>query len=908
MKRILTLLLLFITVLSYSQLNQINVKKAYISNWIIYQGDTLAIVAVLPGAGVDSLVVTRGNTIDTLIMGGANHWDLSSNNIQNNNTGKVILPGDSTFFDVMPDVGDKVGRILHVNQYKEIEYITPSSLGDRIDSGRAASPTAYTTFVRDSTYGMLSQATDADKVTESALNDPFLNLVYWKKDFINAYYIPTDNAKIGFIGDSYTHEYADYFKKEAQLIYGYGGGYENLESAKLYSSYGTHIYIVGGWTATSVRSDAYTTHSRAYRSIANGSILQLGNLEYNRVKIHYRTRAAGGTFTVKRGSSGTPVSVNTAAAAGDDWYVVNYGNVTYTQFDTIFVTTTSADTVDLYGVLFEMIPYNETLPNFASQNKRLEVSILGDGGADLSHFYTNKDTASMRILLDSMDLSLMCIVNLEDAGGVVTELDSLIGLYRILRPEMDVAVLSAHDDKNGYGEATRVLMEKVAKNNNAAYIDVFNGFGSIEKMADASLTTDSIHVTGAGYYFPYFIMQKRLLPIPSKQGQLTAYALTLIGNTAIVKPNGTNFIFASKPLKATFTGAENTAYGYRSGEGMTTGASNSFYGYQSGMNNTTGYSNTFLGINAAAANTTGYYNVAIGQSALAFCVTNAYQNTAVGAYALHTQTNRVSLTAVGFNAVKYNTGTNTVAVGYAAVQGAAAGSSGSGHTGVGYEALTAVTVGGQCTAMGYRALYTNAAGDYNSAFGYTALNTNGAGSYNSAFGHQALYLNSSGNNNTAIGRQAGYSSTGSGNIFLGYQAGYSETGSNKLYISNTNTATPLIKGDFTAMSLNVFGVLYTGNALIADNDSTPSVAAGNTFVYAGSANSVSIDALDDHIVGAYYTIFGNSGTYTITIPDGSVAGGDSFNLSAAWVGGVDDCITLYCIAADTFKEVSRSDN
>lgn len=107
---------------------------------------------------------------------------------------------------------------------------------------------------------------------------------------------------------------------------------------------------------------------------------------------------------------------------------------------------------------------------------------------------------------------------------------------------------------------------------------------------------------------------------------------------------------------------------------------------------------------------------------------------------------------------------------------------------------------------------------------------------------------------------------------------------------------------------HISGYLKTGTGTIANNDSVPSVASYNTFIYNGTANSVSIDALNNHVVGVYYTIIGNSNTYTISVPDGTVAGGDSFNLSSAWTGGASDVLVLYCTAADTFIEVSRSDN
>jgi len=52
-----------------------------------------------------------------------------------------------------------------------------------------------------------------------------------------------------------------------------------------------------------------------------------------------------------------------------------------------------------------------------------------------------------------------------------------------------------------------------------------------------------------------------------------------------------------------------------------------------------------------------------------------------------------------------------------------------------------------------------------------------------------------------------FNTTGSGNVFLGYTAGYNETGSNKLYIDNSNTATPLIYGEFDNNILTINGNL-----------------------------------------------------------------------------------------------------
>jgi len=48
---------------------------------------------------------------------------------------------------------------------------------------------------------------------------------------------------------------------------------------------------------------------------------------------------------------------------------------------------------------------------------------------------------------------------------------------------------------------------------------------------------------------------------------------------------------------------------------------------------------------------------------------------------------------------------------------------------------------------------------------------------------------------------------GWGNVLIGYKAGYYETESNKLYISNSNTTTPLIGGDFLGGYVNINGDL-----------------------------------------------------------------------------------------------------
>ncbi len=111
------------------------------------------------------------------------------------------------------------------------------------------------------------------------------------------------------------------------------------------------------------------------------------------------------------------------------------------------------------------------------------------------------------------------------------------------------------------------------------------------------------------------------------------------------------------------------------------------------------------------------------------------------------------------------------------------------------------------TGVGNVALNQNINGENNTALGYSAGYSITNGNNNVSLGYGALSSNTIGNENTVIGSQAGTLATGSGNIFIGYQAGYNETGNNKLYIANSNTATPLIGGDFSIAQVDINGTL-----------------------------------------------------------------------------------------------------
>lgn len=259
---------------------------------------------------------------------------------------------------------------------------------------------------------------------------------------------------------------------------------------------------------------------------------------------------------------------------------------------------------------------------------------------------------------------------------------------------------------------------------------------------------------------------------------------TILAGSLNLNTNGTNVLFST--YKGSNSDGQNIFIG--GGGQSSVGAAGSTY---------QGSANTALGLNALYSNTSGYYNTAVGQNAL-------YSNTT-----------SAGNTALGQSSMYYNT-------------------TGSGNIALGQYALFSNTTGSNNAAVGPNALYKNTSGINNTALGQKALYLNQTGIINTALGQFALYSNVSGNYNTAIGYAAGGGGGGgSNNLFIGYQAGYNEAGSNKLYIANSDTATPLIYGDFAVGTLTINGSqTVTGN--LGAGTSTPAykldVQAGSGIV------------------------------------------------------------------------------
>ena len=165
-----------------------------------------------------------------------------------------------------------------------------------------------------------------------------------------------------------------------------------------------------------------------------------------------------------------------------------------------------------------------------------------------------------------------------------------------------------------------------------------------------------------------------------------------------------------------------------------------------------GYFNTICGTNAGYSITTGYSNIILGYNA-SYNITSGFQNILIG------------------NENSYNllSGYNNIAI-------------------------------------GSYSSFENIDGYHNITLGIYSGFSNTIGNNNINIGSDSNYFNEEGSNNTIIGYQSGRGTSVHnkyGNVFIGYKAGYNELSSNKLYIANTDTASPLIGGDFDSSQLYI---------------------------------------------------------------------------------------------------------
>jgi hypothetical protein len=176
----------------------------------------------------------------------------------------------------------------------------------------------------------------------------------------------------------------------------------------------------------------------------------------------------------------------------------------------------------------------------------------------------------------------------------------------------------------------------------------------------------------------------------------------------------------------------------------TDGAFAGFTGSPSTPNASFGYN----ALNSSILSMTYGENVAFGLNVLS-SLTTGFGNTAVGGEALRYNTGGYYNTGIGLNTLYSN-------------------SSGNSNTAIGIDALQYNTTGSANTAAGNGALNSNTTGDYNNALGTIALTSNTSGGNNSAFGDGALAANTTGNYNVGLGTWAlTNNTTGSFNIGVG---------------------------------------------------------------------------------------------------------------------------------------------
>ena len=180
----------------------------------------------------------------------------------------------------------------------------------------------------------------------------------------------------------------------------------------------------------------------------------------------------------------------------------------------------------------------------------------------------------------------------------------------------------------------------------------------------------------------------------------------------------------------------------------------------------------------------------------------------------------------------------------------------------------------------------------NVAVGYESMKAITTADDNVLIGYDAGSAITAGGTNTLIGSGTGAALvTGAGNVFLGYQAGAAETGSDKLYIDNSNTATPLIGGDFSANTLTFTGSVTT------TGKSTYSAASGTAKTATTTSGSGAPDL--DAFTGTYEKV-------TVT----AAAGGAGYvQLPAGTAGQVVYLqLTFTASGSNTVTVVNSDDN
>jgi hypothetical protein len=404
-----------------------------------------------------------------------------------------------------------------------------------------------------------------------------------------------------------------------------------------------------------------------------------------------------------------------------------------------------------------------------------------------------------------------------------------------------------------------------------------------------------------------------------------------------LKLTPSNYLIGQDAGKSLTTGTYNSLIGFKSGISINTGNSNTFLGYKSGYTNTSGANNTFISNSAGYYNSTGINNVFIGPNA-GYKNTSGYSNVFIGVEAGRENTTGERGVNIGIRAgLLHSTGEGSVCIGYEAGSGFDGSNdsygevTGQSNTYIGLQAGKTNLTGSYNTAVGFQTGIQSRYGSRNTYLGAYIQRENIESYYpndNVYVGYGVAYYNQEGYQNVMIGSSAGQSVPGnsepSGSVFIGYNAGQNETGSNKLYIDDSNTASPLIWGDFNSRFLNFNGNVGIGTTspltklhIVTDGTIRAfriSGTASNNYAeaqFAGDAREYRIgiggSALSDGSANKFYIWDNNAAAYRMVLDaSGNVGIGTTSPLSKLHIEDANPVLTIRP-SGGVYGEVSRID-
>jgi len=725
-----------------------------------------------------------------------NHLNDNKLNVRyslSNYADSVVLNGDSLFLYPLPDEATKVGRIATLLTNGEVEWASPIVIGDTIAEA------AY----RDSTTISLQR------------NDEYMgNLTVWYKDLINANKFdlfdntPVDNACIVFIGDSEVEPFANGVKKLFDEKFDYAGhGYVTMRE-ETYSETLNHPWTLVGnsWTFTADHADTLSWHGQYAENTDNDvdSAIRITNGYFNRLRFHYRQISGGGEFKWKVNHDGDlSGAISTDGATAGKMTVEIDAGADYEPTDTLYIYSNSG-TVRLYGVSMwkEYVSGKQTYP--------VEVHRIFRGGSTLADW--NNQNSTVWQLLDTLNPSLIFVNFLENTAAVDDSyrlgLDSLIASIQTVRDstESNIVITSPQEGTDTTAFKQRTYINDVAEDRAVGHYDFFARFGLYD-VANSLGIVSTNHLRYEGVYISGLKLFDLL--IPNGYTEKDDYTLSLPETTA----SDTGVIYLNDyPLIHQYNGEDNIFMG-NAGNFTTTGEYLTGIGDLALNGITSGTNNIAIGGNALYGMTNQSNSIGIGRNAGMYA-TGAY-NTIIGSYAgvgVDGSSSGASNVFVGYKAGNgFTTGTDNVFIGEEAGGNAAV--TGADNIAIGTQAGQLLTSGRRSVYIGTGAGEGTSTGQYNTIIGFQAGDA-GNNSGNTIVGYFSGTSLNGGSQNTFFGTQSGFScASGDYNVFLGYQAGYNETGSNKLYIDNSNTATPLIYGDFDANYVNIVSKLNIGSSL-----------------------------------------------------------------------------------------------